>query len=543
MTAFLRDYQDALLQALYNEWRENKRNVLAVLPTGGGKTRIKAKMFADVKVPGMAIAHRQELVGQISRALASAGTYHRIIAPQPVINFCVAQHIKYFGGSRYHPQAPVAVGGVDTVIRRHEPLAQFFNSVRIWDIDEAHHVLEDNKWGKAVRLFPNAWGAGFTATPLRADRKSLGRSRSGVFDAMVIGPNMRELINRGYLTDYRIFAPTNSIDWSQIRVSEATGELNEKDVKREAHKSRITGDIVESYLKFARGKRGITFVVDVDLAGKTADAYNAAGVRAAAVSAETPDTIRQDLIEQFGSGQLDQLVNVDLFGEGFDVPACEVVSMGRPTLSYGLFIQQFGRALRPHPGKQFGILLDHVENVAHHGLPDRPRIWSITDEERGKRSKSPDDVFEMMTCEICASPFDRVLYGRQCPHCSHVMMPGGRSLPAQVDGELEELSPDVLKAMRGEAQWIDGVPVIPIGASDIVAAAVRRNWHLRQEAQRELRDCIDAWAGIGKYVHEWTDSEIQRRFYYRFGIDVLSAAALDRKEAQKLTQLIRETMT
>ena len=89
-------------------------------------------------------------------------------------------------------RANLAVAGVDTVIRR--DLDGFAERVKLWQIDEAHHVLEDNKWGAAIKMFPNAQGIGWTATPLRADKRGLG----DVFDDLIVGPNMRELIDRGF---------------------------------------------------------------------------------------------------------------------------------------------------------------------------------------------------------------------------------------------------------------------------------------------------------------------------------------------------------
>ena len=121
----------------------------------------------------------------------------------------------------------------------------------------------------------------------------------------------------------------------------------------------------------ASGTRlGVTFATDVETAGDIAAQYNAAGVPAAMVSADTPAAERNRLIGQFRNRDLLQLVNVDLFGEGFDVPAIEVVTMARPTKSYPVFAQQFGRALRPLPGKSHGIVIDHVNNVITHRLPD-----------------------------------------------------------------------------------------------------------------------------------------------------------------------------
>lgn len=540
----LRLDQEKLKNDIYESWNSGNRNVLAVSPTGSGKTVTKAKIFHECNVPAFAIAHRQELVGQISCALADEGVYHRIIAPTPVVQFYIQRHVKLFGRSFVHHQAPIAVAGVDTLLKRADVHKQFINQVKIADIDEAHHVLIENKWGKALALFVNALGLGFTATPVRADRKQLGRkSGTGLFDSMVLGPTMRELINAGHLADYKIYGPKASIDRTVIEISKATGELNQDQTRKEAHKSKIVGDIVSSYSMFAPGKLGITFTVDVELAMDQAAAFNNAGIPAAAVSAKTPDALRTEYIERHARRELLQLVNVDLFGEGFDVPAVEVVSMGRPTASYGLYVQQFGRALRKFPGKTHGILIDHVDNVKVHKLPDRPRLWSLDDVDKKNGKKAVDDeAMPVRTCTNCIRSYEAVF--KCCPYCGHKEEPLSRSVPEHVDGDLTEYSPELLAKMRGEQAKIDGPVRMPQhGINDITAAAIRRNHGLRQEAQQHLRDCIALWAGIQRDVHNRTDSESYRRFYHTFGIDVASATTLGRPEAEKLTQMVRDTFT
>ena len=408
-------------------------------------------------------------------------------------------------------------------------------------VHNCHHVLRDNKWGKGVQLFSNAFGLGVTASPLRCDRKALGRARSGVFDAMVIGPSMRELIDRGYLADYKIFGPPQSIDTSRIRISDATGEYNQEELRREAHKSTITGDVVDHYLRLAPGKLGITFTVDVEIAVETAAAFRQKGVPAEAVSAKTPDTVRVALIDKFRRGEIKQLVNVDLFGEGMDVPAVEVCSMGRPTQSYGLYIQQFGRPMRPAPGKTHAIVIDHVGNVKRHKLPDRPREWSLDDEERGKKTKRAEDEIPVTTCVSCFRAFEAVT--KTCPYCGHVQEPASRDAPEFVDGDLVEYSPELLASLGREIAWIDGDPRVPVGVNGPVAVNIRRNWHERQQAQGELRDTIALWAGIQRDVYDRSDSESYRRFYHMFGVDVLTAQTLNAADARKLTAIIRETFT
>ena len=532
--ATLRPYQSELKGAIYRAWNDGASNVLAVLPTGAGKTVIFSDIIHDHTGASCAIAHRQELVTQISLALARDHVRHRIIGPKNVVKLCVESHMKETGRSYYDPRAVCAVAGVDTLVRRTN-LAEWFSSVTLWVQDEGHHLLKKNKWGRAVELFPNARGLGVTATAFRADGNGLGRHADGVFDILIEGERMRPLITSGYLADYRIFAPPLDLDLSNVPIG-GTGDFNPQQLKKAVRKSRIVGDVIEHYKRIAFGKLGVTFAESVETATDIANKYCETGIPAEVVSANTSDADRISALRRFQSGVLWQLVNVDLFGEGFDVPSIEVVSMARPTHSYTLYAQQFGRALRPLAGKDYGIIIDHVSNVERHGLPDTPRIWSL--DRREKRSTNNLGTVPVRACPGCTAVYERTL--RACPYCGFVPVPTSRSGPEFVDGDLSELSPDTLAMMRGEIAAVDvdkeayrtalnsrHVPVIG------QLAHVKRHVE-RQEAQSRLRDSIALWAGHQRAAGR-PDWESYRRFYFLFGVDVMTAQALGTTDAELLT--------
>lgn len=398
-------------------------------------------------------------------------------------------------------------------------------------VHNCHHTLEENKWGKAVSMFPNARGLGVTATPCRADGKGLGAHADGVFHKMVVGPSMRDLIREGYLTDYKIVCPPVKIDLSNVHVT-ASGDFSPSELREARHKSSVTGDVVAHYLKFAKGKRGVTFEVDVESAVETATAFKAAGVPAEVVSAKTPDMLRATILKRFRNGEILQLVNVDLFGEGFDLPAIEVVSMARPTESFSLYAQQFGRALRIMAGKEYALILDHVGNVMRHRPPDAKRTWTLDRRER-RGSNGPSDAIPIRVCDNpeCNTPYERVLLA--CPNCGHEPVPAARSTPAQVDGDLQELDPAVLAALRGEIEDVNEPIKVPYGLGGAAAGGYVKQKGLKKDAQRDLQYKMAVWGGwqasLGRSVRE-----AQKRFFFRFGMDVLSAMALNAKEAEKL---------
>ena len=139
------------------------------------------------------------------------------------------------------------------------------------------------------------------------------------------------------------------------------------------------------------------------------------------------------------------------------------------------------------------------------------------------------------TCPECYKAYEAVVSA--CPYCGYKPEPAGRGRPEQVDGDLCELDPSVLAMMRGEVDRIDGAPMIPYGVSDIAAHAIRRNWLERQDAQQDLRSRIAAWAGV-LHHRGASDAEIYRRFYHRFGVDIMSAQALNAASARELKEKI-----
>lgn len=566
VTAFrLRPYQEEIEGQIYNEWQAGARNVLAVLPTGAGKTVLFAKITADNAGASCVIAHRQELVSQISLALARNHVRHRIIGPQPLIKWIVGQQMREFGASYYDANNAVAVAGVDTLIRREGKLSAWLATVSQWVMDEGHHVLKENKWGKAAQLFPHARGLLVTATPERADGKGLGRHADGLVDKMIVGPSLRWMIDEGYLTDYKVFAPPSDMKVDDSMMG-STGDFSRPKLAKAAKESHIVGDVVKHFNRLAPGKRGVTFYPDVETATAGAAEFTRAGVPAEAVSAKTTDQIRAHSIAKLKTGQVRNLTNVDIFGEGFDLPTIDAVSMARHTASYSLFCQQVGRALRPvyAPGhdletragrlaaiaagpKPYALIIDHVGNVQRHGVARELmdgrviidlcyREWSLDGRDKQSRG-APDDEIPLTTClnPECLKVYIRVK--PRCPHCGIKPTPAGRSAPEFVDGDLTELDPASLQNIYRERDRIDQAPHYPANANPVIKASIHRKHTARQVAQGKLRDSI-AWWAAWQNSHGRSDAESYRRFWHMFGTDVATAQTLGAREAEELASRV-----
>ena len=532
----LREYQLELKRGVYEAWAAGARAVMGVMSTGSGKTMTFTNIMSEHQGASIALAHRSELVSQMSLALARHGLRHRIIGAASTAKNCRAVNMNELGKNFVDPHARIAAASVQTLVRR--PVEAWMKEVTLVVVDETHHLLSDNAWGKALAMFPNARVLGVTATPMRADGKGLGRHADGLIDVMIEGPSMRSLIEAGHLTDYRLICPPSDIDLSSVPIS-AGGDYSPKPLSAAVHASHVVGDVVQHYIKFAAGKLGVTFATDVESARDIAAAYRAAGVPAEVISADTPDVLRAHLMHRFRARELLQLVNVDLLGEGVDVPAIEVVSMARPTQSLGLYMQQVGRALRPMEGKDKAIILDHVGNWARHGLVDKHRTWTLDRRERKSRS-TPDDVVPIRVCVKCLSAYERVLSA--CPFCGEPHVPATRGTPEAVEGDLREMAPELLARLRGEVSAVGMAPKIPYGATPVVAGSIRKNHRLRIEALGSLGLAMAVWGGWREMEGDDVPMQ-QRRFFHTFGHDVLSAQALGRADAEALEGKIRDVLT
>jgi superfamily II DNA or RNA helicase len=411
-------------------------------------------------------------------------------------------------------------------------------------VHNCHHVLRENKWGRCRERFTNAVSLGLSATPHRADGKGLGRHADGIYETIIEGPNARQIELLGFLTPHKIYAPPSDLDLSTVHVT-ASGDYSGKELAAATRKSHIVGDVVAHYLRFAAGKLGMTFTVDVEAAGVIAEAFRAQGVPAEVVTGNTPTDLRNSIFRRFRKGEILQLVSCEIAGEGFDLPDVAVLSLARATASFTLATQQIGRVKRTLAGKQVGLVIDHVGNVRRHCqakwcddqqefyIAVGEREWTLNRAER--RSSSSKTTELINTCPMCFMSWPRV-HGRQCPYCAHEEPPKGRSRPEEVEGVLAELSAEALAGVLADIGRIDGPS--PSRGSDVTSMAIDKNHRLRQEAQTELRDAMARWGGAAQLLQGLTRDQAQRAFWITFGIDVGTAQTLGRTEAENLRQKV-----
>lgn len=528
----LRDYQQEAVNEIEQLWANGVKNVMYVLPCRGGKTPIAATLINNKKTGyKVAIAHRSNLVAQMSRTLARNGIYHNIIANAATRRDCIKAQLKEFGINYVNAQAVTIVASVGTLVKMNEP---WFADVTLWLVDEGHHLTKDNQWGRVVDKFPLANGLALTATPRRADRKGLGRSSHGVIDALVEGPTASQLLARGFLAPFRVVIPTISIDTTGIPLS-ASGDFSPVPLAEAAHKSSIVKDVVAAYQQFCPGAKAVVFCVDVDTAEKQREAFALAGISAAMLCGETP------ILEQIKIQQLHQqrvinvICNVDLYGEGVDIPDLEVVVLGRPTQSLSLHIQQSMRPLNPLPGK-IALIIDVVGNVMKHGLPNTEQIWSLESEVKN----SSTVLVRRCTNPTCSAVYERVL-GPVCPFCGMEAIPPIKrptivmDAVEEVTGNFEELSPEALLELLGPMRKVLQEPRIPAGATPEIRGAILKRHREHLVALDALKTAMAVWA-TGMLDLPYA----RRLFYLTFGVDVATAQGLPRKDMILLTERIEK---
>ncbi len=430
----LRPYQIDVRNRISEKLREGTRRLIVVMPTGAGKTALAACMTAtsiERKVaPVWFVVHRRELMRQTAIAFANAGISVGIVAR----------------GHALEPSRPAQVVLLPSLKKRMHLLPP----PRLIVPDEAHHCAA-NGYKLLIDAFPRAWLIGLSATPERLDSKGLG----DFFDEIVEGPTLRELIDDGYLVDYKVYAPPQSANISDVHT--VAGDFNKKELHAALAKSTITGDAVKEYRKHVGGWRTIIRSLSIDDSKLSAEAFANDGWRAVHLDGTTPEHQRTADFEAFKRGEITHLCNVDLFSEGVDISGVQCCIDQRHTKSLTYFLQFVGRMLRPEyaPGfdlstrsgrlasiaasrKPYAVYIDQVGNVERHGLPCDERTWSL--DGRQKR-----EVRKTFTCKKCYGVFSE--HFTVCPSCGATSerVAQGRVGPEQVAGELVEVDKDKVR--------------------------------------------------------------------------------------------------
>ena len=408
MLTRFRGYQQKAVDDIRGHLAAGGKGPVFVLPTGGGKTVTFVYIAENAAKRGKSVCivvHRDELVWQASAELTRWGVDHGIIAAD--------QKMLRRG---------VQVASVWTLVRRLEHFKHFDLLI----IDEAHHAVAGS-WRKVIDHMPFAKLLGVTATPARLDGKGLGH----IFDGIVMGPRMSELIAAGHLSAFDIYAPQKLPDLKGVK--KKAGDYDKEELEIRVNNKAITGNAIEHYRRYLNGAPSIAFCVSIKHAEIVAEEFRAAGFNAVSVDGTMQKEHRKKLIGDLASGRLNVLTSCELISEGVDVPTCYGGLLLRPTQSLVLYMQQVGRALRPKPNGGRAVILDHAGNCLRHGMPNADRSWSLADGII-KGTKDEEDRKLTKTCKNCYAIYE--IWRAYCPQCQHVTRNENGSLPDEVAGEL-----------------------------------------------------------------------------------------------------------
>ena len=424
------DYQEDMVKRVLETFRYHD-SVMVQMPTGTGKTMVLANIvFSFLEKsnnPIWIVAHRRELVSQIKETIFSKITpslftlkegstaFPKPLSPQGTGDVTALRcseplRSKVGGPSKVSPDC-LSAGASEEALSSSDLSSLISTSIKVTSIqwlsrhygemeekpgliviDEAHHALAET-YAEVMNAYPKAKKLGLTATPYRLN----GKGFTDLFDTLLCSWSMEKFIAEGRLSlyDYYSIKPDSAaqllIDSLQKRGADGDyqqKELNEvMDVKPSLERLCLT---VKEYVP---GKKGIVYAISIQHAEHIAEYYRDNGIKAVAISSKTPLAERQELIERFKfsslssslnstSDDIEVLVSVDLFSEGFDCPDVEFIQLARPTLSLAKYMQMVGRGLRVAEGKEYCVILDNVGLYKRFGLPSVDRDWQSMFEGR-----------------------------------------------------------------------------------------------------------------------------------------------------------------
>lgn len=459
----LREYQTELIFKIYQSWERGNRKVMAQLPTGGGKTIVISAIVQNALKSNqkcLVLAHREELINQAVDKIEA-------ITNEPV------GVIKSGKKARY--DRDVQVGSVQSMARRLDSCPEFDLII----IDEAHHSTSTS-YTNILNYYPNARVLGVTATPIRLD----GKGFRGVFDDLICGVSVTELIGLGNLSPYHYYAAARSMAVEGL--SKRGGDYKAEAIA-DANPIELVGNqVVESYQKHLSGKQAIVFAVNCEQSDGIAQYLRAAGISAHHLDGMTPTAERTSAMELFRRGEIRVLTNCALFDEGLDIPQLDGAILARPTASLSRYLQMVGRALRPHADKNQAVIIDIAGNYSRHGMPDDIRSWSLDgiekkQKERKKYERNPANDRVELVVELAPTQTEFV----------------------RIDSKPVALTPE-LKI------WIDRIDT---KIREAAAGGYKTAWvtyRLMEMAQNEYMPA-EAWKYAGSklgYHRKWADYKI-----------------------------------
>ena len=386
------DYQKDMAMRIEKAFRLY-RSVMAQMPTGTGKTVVLASVVESFlgEHPLKSVwivAHRRELVSQIQETIERVFS-NRLAEKEDGSSDNLIE--KPLDSSLFTLRSSlIKAMSIQWLARHYDEIGEEPGMVVI---DEAHHALAKT-YKEMWERFPKAKFLGLTATPCRLN----GKEFTDLFDVLVQSWSVPEFISKGRLATYDFVSIKSNgvtqrlIDSLQKRG--ADGDYQNKEMDMLLNKRPSIERLYRSFEEYGKDRKGIVYAINISHAKKIVELYQEHGIKAVAIDSKTPAAERQADIETFKKGDIQVLVNVDIFSEGFDCPDVEFVQLARPTLSLAKYLQMVGRGLRVAKGKKCCVIIDNVGLYRVFGLPSQIWDWKATFEGRLKYSRKKETTKE-----------------------------------------------------------------------------------------------------------------------------------------------------
>lgn len=382
----LYDYQKEMMGKIDTAFK-SCQSVMVQMPTGTGKTVLLTEVVKNekgrVKNPCVwIVVHRRELVEQIRETL------------ETMLN--CSSSTPNTTTSLLLDDSRIKVMSIQWLSRHYKEMEDFPSLIVI---DEAHHAVAKT-YKEVMDAYPEAKKLGLTATPCRLTRRGF----TDLFDVLLQSWSAKKFIADGWLSLYDYMSiREDSEDWrlvNSLKKRGADGDFSLREMSEKLNVQPSIERLCDTVRRYAANKKGITYAIDIAHAEHIAEAYRQHGINAVAISSKTPLEERKAIIERFKETSVEDyyskpcnvslkqkaniqvLVNVDLFGEGFDCPDVEFIQLARPTLSLAKYLQQVGRGMRVFEGKKYCLILDNVGLYRLFGLPSDDRDWQAMFEGR-----------------------------------------------------------------------------------------------------------------------------------------------------------------
>jgi superfamily II DNA or RNA helicase len=418
--------------------RTGKKRIVIHAATGSGKTIVAAAIVSaalEKNKKVLFLVHYRELAYQALNRFTEFGIGNDV----GII----------MAGEESHLDKPIQIASVQTYARRLDfqeaAYNPWFHNADLVIYDECHASIARTRKAILDLYKKDTPIIGLTATPCRADGRGLGE----VYEDIVSCCGVAELTTLNHLVPVIYYGCKELPDLKNIPI--VAGDYNKKILGERVVVPKLIGDIYDNWARIAIDRQTVIFAVNVKHSKYIKDLFERRGVSIAHVDAHSPEEERRDILDRFKAGEIQVVTNVGVYSEGADFPWASCIVLARPSKSYGRYVQMAGRGLRPYPGKENCIIIDHAGLVNVHRFLDEEVVWSLDGKEKAWKKKSKKKEPKIFECEMCMTMHT----GRRCPQCGWEIQDYGKKVEAY-EAELEQLGKNkkpIVFTQQEKQQW------------------------------------------------------------------------------------------